>query len=222
MLASQERGVMWCCVHDDFDAIPVDSQELDGDGKCEAQDLPQIGDTVYVALKVTKLNKKSFCAVSASNTTVRTNINGDWKRPDSNPQSAVEVTASEEAVTSCIRRAQKEIDSLSEDIKKQRIQCFERKRKDLEAKIDFDDPNAHHKASEVWEAARDYAQRQFPIPPRAADLKEQMELVASLKSETTEQLQHLESMLETIPVATPVTAGASSSKSQKRARTSTE
>lgn len=222
MLASQERGIMWCCVEDDFDAIPIDSQELDGDGKSEAQDWPKIGDTVYVALKVTKLNKKSFCVASASNTTVRININGDWKRPDSNPQSAVEVVASEEAVTSCIQRAQKEIDSLSEDIKKQRMQCFERKRKELEANIDLDDPGAHHKASDAWEAARNYAQGQFPIPPRATDLKEQMELVASLKSETTEQLQHLESMLETIPAATPVTAGASSSRSQKRARTSTE
>ena len=237
---SNERGIVWCRVDDDYDAVDSDQEEGDDsdddsddddddedddedddddddDDDDETVTWPVRGDIVYVPMKVTKLNQKSFCATSSSNVTVRVNIDSNWKFRETDA-----VSAAADCISDKIRRAQSIIDSLESDNKKKRAEAFSKKRKQLEGDIDLADPTVtfQAKAAQAWEAARDFALETFPVSQEAAEIREQMNLLASCHSETEEQAQKLDELLnkvDPIPVATPIQdqRGSNDSKRQR-------
>jgi len=226
---SNERGIVWCRVDDDYDAVDSDQEEGDDsddeDDEDEDEDddddetvtWPVRGDIVYVPMKVTKLNQKSFCATSSSNVTVRVDIDSNWKFRDTDA-----VSAAADCISDKIRRAQSIIDSLESDNKKKRANLFTKKRKELEGDIDLDDPNLtfQSKAEHAWEAARVFALESVPVSQEASKIRDQMNLLASCHSETEEQAQKLDELLnkiDPIPVATPIQdeRGSNDSKRQR-------
>ena len=195
-------------------AVPVQSSD--------SKSGPKRGDVVYVALKVTKSERKSFCAVTSSNTTVRIQLSDDWTSaaPTAAPAAAESAKPVPDA-SDLIRQAESALQSLEGEDKKKRAAYFQKRRKELEADFDFDDEDAHSKAAAAWDTARNDAIKTFPPSRSAAELREKINFFKSCQSEADEQLKELREMIVNLSnmSTTPDSSARTSCAGQKRTRT---